>query len=99
MDAFVNECITGKYDHVGESIIYGDTDSVYFSAWPVLKKEVEQARKEYKLSYKMKPKDIMTFVNGLHNVQLDMIETTVAMKEKQGFPEAMIVIKHIMEKK
>ena len=47
----------------------------------------------------MKPKDIMTFVNGLHNVQLDMIETTVAMKEKQGFPEAMIVIKHIMEKK
>ena len=67
--------------------------------YDALKKEVEQARKEYKLSYKMKPKDIMTFVNGLHNVQLDMIETTVAMKEKQGFPEAMIVIKHIMEKK
>jgi DNA polymerase elongation subunit (family B) len=44
MDAHVNECITGKYDHVGESIIYGDTDSCYFSAWPVLKKEVEEGR-------------------------------------------------------
>ena len=44
MDAHVNECITGKYDHVGEAIIYGDTDSVYFSAWPVLKKEVAEGR-------------------------------------------------------
>jgi DNA polymerase elongation subunit (family B) len=42
MDAYVNECITGKYDHVGESIIYGDTDSCYFSAWPAVKKEVEE---------------------------------------------------------
>jgi intein/homing endonuclease len=25
MDAYVNECITGQYDHVGESIIYGDS--------------------------------------------------------------------------
>jgi len=47
MDACVNECITGKYDHVGEAIIYGDTDSCYFSAWPVLKKEVEQGRMEW----------------------------------------------------
>jgi len=44
MDAFVNECVTGKYDHVGDAIIYGDTDSVYFSAWPALKQEVEQGR-------------------------------------------------------
>ena len=28
MDAHVNEAITGTYDHVGEAIIYGDTDSV-----------------------------------------------------------------------
>jgi len=47
MDAYVNECITGKYDHVGEAIIYGDTDSCYFSAWPVLKKEVEEGRMEW----------------------------------------------------
>jgi DNA polymerase elongation subunit (family B) len=47
MDAYVNECITGKYDHTGETIIYGDTDSCYFSAWPVLKKEVEEGRMEW----------------------------------------------------
>jgi hypothetical protein len=28
MDSFVNECITGKYDHTGDAIVYGDTDSV-----------------------------------------------------------------------
>ena len=44
MDAYLNECITGEYNHVGEAVIYGDTDSCYFSAWPVLKKEVEEGR-------------------------------------------------------
>jgi DNA polymerase elongation subunit (family B) len=47
MDAYVNECITGVYDHIGETIIYGDTDSCYFSAWPVLQKEVEQGRMQW----------------------------------------------------
>ena len=47
MDSFVNEAITGKYDHVGESIIYGDTDSVYFSAWPIVRAEVEAGRMEW----------------------------------------------------
>ena len=47
MDAYVNECLTGKYDHVGESIIYGDTDSCYFSAWSILRKEVEEGRMQW----------------------------------------------------
>ena len=47
MDGFVNEAITGEYDHVGKSIIYGDTDSVYFSAWPIVKEEVEAGRMEW----------------------------------------------------
>jgi DNA polymerase elongation subunit (family B) len=47
MDAYLNECITGEYDHVGAAIIYGDTDSCYFSAWPALKAEVEQGRMEW----------------------------------------------------
>ena len=47
MDSHVNEAITGKYDHVGESIIYGDTDSVYFSAWPAVKEEVESGKMEW----------------------------------------------------
>jgi DNA polymerase elongation subunit (family B) len=47
MDAHVNEAICGHYDHVGEAIIYGDTDSVYFSAWPAIKEEVEAGRMEW----------------------------------------------------
>jgi len=47
MDAYVNECITGKYDHTGDTIIYGDTDSCYFSAWPTLRREVEEGRMEW----------------------------------------------------
>ena len=47
MDAFINECITGVYDHVGEAIIYGDTDSCYFSAWPIIKDDVESGKMEW----------------------------------------------------
>jgi hypothetical protein len=72
-----------------------------FVWYDALKNEVEKARSEsqYKISYKMKPEEIMTFVSGLHQVQQEMIEATVAMKQKQGFPEATDVLKHIMEKK
>jgi DNA polymerase elongation subunit (family B) len=38
----VNEIITGGYDHIGKSIIYGDTDSCYFSAYNTLKKDIEK---------------------------------------------------------
>jgi len=37
MSAFVNEAFTGEYDNAGKCVVYGDTDSVYFSGWPVLK--------------------------------------------------------------
>ena len=47
MDAYINECITGEYDHVGAAVIYGDTDSCYFSAWSVLKNEVAEGRMEW----------------------------------------------------
>jgi hypothetical protein len=41
------------------------------------------------------PDQIMTFVSGLHQTQMDMIESVVTSKEKQGFPEATSVIDHI----
>ena len=41
MSAEVNKVITGTYDHVGEAMIYGDTDSCYFSAYPTLKGEID----------------------------------------------------------
>ena len=42
MSAEVNKVITGTYDHVGEAVIYGDTDSVYFSAYPTLKEQIDK---------------------------------------------------------
>jgi DNA polymerase elongation subunit (family B) len=40
MSAEVNKTITGEYDHVGKAVIYGDTDSVYFSAFPILADDI-----------------------------------------------------------
>ena len=53
----------------------------------------------YNIRMTMKREDIMTFVSGLHDLQMDMIEAVVASRERQGFPEASVVIQHIMEKK
>jgi len=44
MSAEANKVITGKYDHTGEAVIYGDTDSVYFSAYPALKDDIESGK-------------------------------------------------------
>jgi DNA polymerase elongation subunit (family B) len=41
MAAKVNEIVTGEYDHIGKAIIYGDTDSCYFSAYRILKKDID----------------------------------------------------------
>jgi DNA polymerase elongation subunit (family B) len=40
----INEVITGEYDHVGKAIIYGDTDSAYFSAYNSLKTEIAKGQ-------------------------------------------------------
>jgi DNA polymerase elongation subunit (family B) len=37
----VNEIVTGTNDHVGKAIIYGDTDSCYFSAYKTLQKDID----------------------------------------------------------
>jgi DNA polymerase elongation subunit (family B) len=37
----VNEIVTGDYDYRGKAIIYGDTDSCYFSAYKTLKTEID----------------------------------------------------------
>jgi len=47
MSAEVNNCITGEYDHIGKAMIYGDTDSCYFSAWPMLKDDVNSGKLEW----------------------------------------------------
>jgi len=42
MAAKTNEMMTGEYDHYGKAIVYGDTDSCYFSAYPILREEIER---------------------------------------------------------
>jgi len=42
MASKVNEVITGEYNYIGKSIIYGDTDSVYFSAYTTLKNDINK---------------------------------------------------------
>jgi DNA polymerase elongation subunit (family B) len=44
MNAYINQCITGEYDHVGQATIYSDTDSALFSIWPVIKADVEAGK-------------------------------------------------------
>jgi len=38
----INEIITEKYEHDGDAIVYGDTDSCYFSAYPILKEQIDK---------------------------------------------------------
>lgn len=52
-----------------------------------------------KLKLTLTRDQIMTFVGGLHETQMELIEAMVSSRERQGFPEATAVIKHIMEMK
>jgi DNA polymerase elongation subunit (family B) len=44
MASKINEIITGEYDYRGRAIIYGDTDSAYFSAYSTLKTDIDKGR-------------------------------------------------------
>jgi len=41
MMSTINESVTGDYNHEGPAIVYGDTDSCYFTAYPILKSQIE----------------------------------------------------------
>ena len=41
MSAHANELIEGDYNYLGKSVIYNDTDSLYFSVWPMIKDDVK----------------------------------------------------------
>lgn len=64
--------------------------------------EDREARKRYTIAnikMTLSKEQIMTFVGGLHETQMELIEAMVSSRERQGFPEATTVIRHIMEKK
>jgi len=44
MASITNEIIAGEYDHKGKAIVYGDTDSVYFSAYSMVKEDVKSGK-------------------------------------------------------
>lgn len=43
----INDLIAGEYNHEGPGIVYGDTDSCYFSAWDTLKEDIENKTVEW----------------------------------------------------
>jgi hypothetical protein len=64
--------------------------------------EDRDARKKYTIAnikMTLTRDQIMTFVGGLHETQMELIEAMVSSRERQGFPEATAVIKQIMERR
>ena len=47
MAAELNKIIAGEYNHTGKAIVYGDTDSAYFSAYPVLRKQIDSGEMDW----------------------------------------------------
>jgi DNA polymerase elongation subunit (family B) len=47
MGAKTNEVIEGTYDYKGKGVIYGDTDSIYYSMYPVYKQEIDAGEIEW----------------------------------------------------
>jgi DNA polymerase elongation subunit (family B) len=43
----INDCIEGEYNYEGSAIVYGDTDSCYFSAYPILKEQIDKGEVEW----------------------------------------------------
>ena len=47
MMSTINETIAGEYSHDGQAIVYGDTDSCYFTAYPILKPQIASGELEW----------------------------------------------------
>ena len=47
MMSHINETIAGEYSHEGEAIVYGDTDSCYFTAYPILNSQIANGELEW----------------------------------------------------
>lgn len=47
MMSHINQQVWDEYNHEGKAIVYGDTDSCYFSAWPAVHQDVAAGRLEW----------------------------------------------------
>jgi DNA polymerase elongation subunit (family B) len=43
----INLAVAGEYNHEGPAIVYGDTDSCYFSAYPIFKEQIQKGELEW----------------------------------------------------
>lgn len=51
MSSKANELFTGEYNHVGKAIVYGDTDSAYFSAYTSIGDQIEWNKENVQILY------------------------------------------------
>jgi DNA polymerase elongation subunit (family B) len=47
MMSTINELVEGTYSHEGSAIVYGDTDSCYFTAYPMLKEQIAKGELDW----------------------------------------------------
>ena len=47
MMSTINELVEGTYSHEGSAIVYGDTDSCYFTVYPMLKDQIAKGELEW----------------------------------------------------
>ena len=85
MGAKINEVITGEYDYKGKAIIYGDTDSQYFSAYPVMKDQ-----EEFK-DFGWDKADVVKLYDQIADITNDSFPEF--MKQALNVPESRSVIK------
>jgi len=93
MAAKTNEFLDNSYDFRGRSIIYGDTDSVYFSAYPLLKDEIDAGTIEWTKESVVELYDIIAeqvsdsfpkFMHDTFNTPLKRSEVIKASREVVG---------------
>jgi DNA polymerase elongation subunit (family B) len=88
MAAKTNELLTGKYDHMGDCIIYGDTDSTFFTAAPSLpadaELDLESAVKLYDHISDTVSKTFPQFLNETFNVPFSAGAVLKAGREVVG---------------
>ena len=90
MAAKLNESLTGEYDHKGDTIIYGDTDSAYFTAFPIFKEEINKGELEWNKDKAIELYDAVCeqvnesfpqFMHNLHGIDIDHGKIIAAGRE------------------
>ena len=87
MAAETNKMFTGEYDYQGETIIYGDTDSVYFSAAPIMQDQeldMDSAIKLYDHVSNTVSDTFPKYLKDTFNVPLESGAVMIAGREVVG---------------